>query len=488
MIGVGAVLAGKYRVLDVLGRGGMGTVFRAENLLTGKHVALKCLHSPLTATREATQRLLREARATSSVSHPNVVDIYDVVHDGDLVCLVMELLQGETLRSYLQRNQQPKISEFIALLLPALGGAAAAHARGVIHRDLKPDNIFLARVPGAPHAVAKLLDFGISKLSAADSGTLTRTGAALGTPLYMSLEQLRGDKNIDARTDVYAIGVILYEAISGCLPQHADTLPELAIKLATTDSRPLKSLRPDIPTSLARLIDWALSRDREQRPSLQTLIEELQVFARDYSFREQLTQADTAVPRLAAVVAPVEASLSIAPRASALDDEPSTLRARELPRSYTRGGRTRWRSFSIAVGLLGALILFGWRLLYQPPSAAMSQPASAAPAALPTRTEPAQRHAAAPPPLPPSAAPALPQPSEVEPVRTATPLLPSAAPALPQSSEVEPVHTATPLPATGPSKRPLTAAKPRVSQRAAAAAPPAPAAPVQKTPVEWVGF
>ncbi|HKU42268.1 MAG TPA: serine/threonine-protein kinase, partial [Polyangiales bacterium] len=279
------MLGGKYKVLAKLGEGGMGTVFRAENVLTGKLVAIKCMHSQVAASADSTERLLREARAASSLSHPNVVDVYDLVLDGQIVFLVMELLRGETLRAYLQRNAQPPISEFIALILPALAGVAAAHENGVIHRDLKPDNIFLERVAGVRHGVAKVLDFGVAKLADARGQTLTQTGVAIGTPLYMSLEQLRGDKNIDARTDVYAFGVMLFEALTGQTPFQAQTLPELAIKVATTDPPPVKSLRPDIPTSLARIVDWAVARERSQRlPDIQTLIDELEVFAREHSF------------------------------------------------------------------------------------------------------------------------------------------------------------------------------------------------------------
>jgi serine/threonine-protein kinase len=126
---------------------------------------------------------LREARAASSLNHPNVVDVYDVLHDGERLFLVMELLHGETLRAFLERDPQPKLSDFISLLLPAVAGVAAAHERGVIHRDLKPDNIFLERVAGSSHGIAKVLDFGIAKLAAPQGQTLTQTGAMLGTPL-----------------------------------------------------------------------------------------------------------------------------------------------------------------------------------------------------------------------------------------------------------------------------------------------------------------
>jgi tRNA A-37 threonylcarbamoyl transferase component Bud32 len=296
----GAVLGGKYRVIAKVGEGGMGTVFRAENVVTGKHVAVKWMHPHVAANSDAAERLLREAQAASRLTHPNVVDVYDIVQDDQTLFLVMELLEGETLGSCLQRNPHPKISEFIALLLPAMEGVAAAHDKGVIHRDLKPDNIFLVRVPGSTRVTAKVVDFGIAKVAGTQGLTLTGTGMSLGTPLYMSLEQLRGDKDVDARADVYAFGVILYEAITGYMPYSATTLSELAIKVATTDAVPVKELRPDVPTQLARAVDWAIARKREQRlPNVRALIQELDAFAQDYSFRNQMTNQAAALPRLA---------------------------------------------------------------------------------------------------------------------------------------------------------------------------------------------
>lgn len=287
---IGALLGAKYRVLAKLGEGGMGTVFCAENELTGKHVAIKWMHPHLAANPDAAERMLREARAASKLSHPNVVDVYDVVRDDQTLFLVMELLQGETLREYLRNNPNPKLNEFIGLLMGAMAGVAAAHQHGVIHRDLKPDNIFLERIAGIALPTAKVVDFGIAKLAEIRGSTLTETGAAIGTPVYMSLEQLRGDKDIDARTDVYAFGVMLYEAVVGRMPYNAATLPELAIKVATTDPITVRSLRPDVPLVLANAIDRAVARDRTLRwPDVQTLMHQLRPFIAESGFRAQST-------------------------------------------------------------------------------------------------------------------------------------------------------------------------------------------------------
>lgn len=300
---VGELLSAKYRVLSLLGSGGMGSVYRAENVLTGKQVALKWMHPQYAASPDAAERLIREARAASKLSHPNVVDVYDVIRDDQTLFLVMELLQGESLRDYLRKNARPPLHDLISLMMGAMSGVAAAHAQGVIHRDLKPDNIFLERVAGMPQPIAKVLDFGIAKLAEhADvrGATLTQTGTAIGTPVYMSFEQLRGDKNLDHRTDVYAFGVMLYEATAGQPPFSAATLSELAIKVATTEAVPLKTLRPDAPSALCAIIDRAIRRAREERwPDVPSMMQQLAPFAQAASFREHMTFQDMTAPRVA---------------------------------------------------------------------------------------------------------------------------------------------------------------------------------------------
>jgi eukaryotic-like serine/threonine-protein kinase len=374
MIEIGAVLGGKYRVLAKLGEGGMGAVFRAENQVTGKLVAIKCMHPQVRNSSSASERLLREARAASSLSHPNVVDVYDVLQDGEHVFLVMQLLHGETLKDFLNRESQPRISEFVSLLLPAISGVAAAHERGVIHRDLKPDNIFLEQMTGSPHGVAKVLDFGIAKLAGTQGQTLTQTGMALGTPLYMSLEQLRGDKDVDGRVDVYAFGVMLYQAVTGQMPFEAATLPELAIKVATTDARPVKSLRPDVPTSLANIIDWAVARNRDARlPDLQTLKRELAVFARDHSFRDQMTHHEAAIPLLRAAGSERSSGSAAPQRPSERPSDPAppadsnqfavadTMRAREIMRRKSASRRRPlWLLGAAGTAGLALIVLQPW--------------------------------------------------------------------------------------------------------------------------------
>jgi Protein kinase domain len=270
---------GKYRIVRKLGEGGMGAVFEAEQALTGKRVALKWMQPGGGAGAELAARFLQEAKAAARVHHPNVVDVYDFGRTGDAAYLVMEYLEGETLGAALGHGTL-SYGQVIALLLPVLRATASAHKQGVVHRDIKPDNIFLARHEGGIEP--KLLDFGISKVAARDGSqsSLTRTGTTMGTPRYMSFEQLAGEKDIDGRADVYAFGVILYEVLTGRPPFDAETFSALVVKMATSVPAPVASLRGDVPPALADVVRWAMERDRDARcPSIEALIAALEPFA-----------------------------------------------------------------------------------------------------------------------------------------------------------------------------------------------------------------
>jgi eukaryotic-like serine/threonine-protein kinase len=262
---VGAEIAGKYRVESVIGQGGMGTVYAARNLMTGKRVAIKWL-LPEHAGSTTRERLLREAQIASSIDHPNVVDIYDVgEHEGGLF-LVMEFLRGKPLSEILAERGRMDPNELIALLVPAMRGVHAAHLAGVIHRDLKPENIILSESDG--QIVPKVVDFGVSKLvgaSGVPNSSLTRTGALVGTPHYMALEQIDGSNAIDPRTDVYAFGVLLYRALTGHFPFDGTNLGEVILKIGTREPAPMRLMRPELPPGLDSVVLRALSRDRELR-------------------------------------------------------------------------------------------------------------------------------------------------------------------------------------------------------------------------------
>ncbi len=262
---IGDEIAGKYRVETVIGQGGMGAVYSARNLMTGKRVALKWL-LPEHAASSTRERLLREARIACSVDHPNVVDIYDVGEDQGGLFLVMEYLRGQPLSDVLAERGRLDPEELIALLVPTMRGVHAAHQAGVIHRDLKPENIILSESDG--EIIPKVVDFGVSKTVGASSvphSSLTRTGALVGTPHYMALEQVDGSNQIDARTDVYAFGVLLYRALTGHYPFDGSSLGEVILKIGTKDALPLRSLRPELPVELEAAVMRALFRNRDLR-------------------------------------------------------------------------------------------------------------------------------------------------------------------------------------------------------------------------------
>ena len=277
----GATIAGKYRVECLLGRGAVGIVYGAEHLETGKRVALKCVDTTDAIDPAAAERLVREAQAAARIVHSNVVDIYDVGRDDKLLFLVMEYLEGEPLSALLAREELP-VHQLIARLLPAMRGVAEAHRQGVVHRDIKPENIFFARQVDIGEPVAKVLDFGISKLDARGRTmrALTADGYAIGTPGYMAYEQVMGDKTIDGRADVYAFGAILYEALTGRVPHSAGDFSSLARHFLTQRVPTPIELDATVPAALSALVMWAIERDRAQRvSSMQSLIRELEPFA-----------------------------------------------------------------------------------------------------------------------------------------------------------------------------------------------------------------
>jgi eukaryotic-like serine/threonine-protein kinase len=273
----GDLIGGKYRVVRLLGEGGNGSVFEAENVLTEKRVAIKWLRATLGAYDDARERMLREAQSAARIKHRNVVDIYDAGFDDGVVFLVMELLEGETLANLLG-TREVSIPELLSLLIPGLRGVAAAHRQGVIHRDLKPENLFLVHDPEQPEPHCVVLDFGVAKLSG--SRALTTPGYAVGTPIFMPIEQLVGDAEVDARSDVHAIGVILYVALTGRSPHAGGTLRDMAMQMLTVEPLPVHQLRPELPLELCLTVRRAMSKDRSERhQSMDELIADLTPFA-----------------------------------------------------------------------------------------------------------------------------------------------------------------------------------------------------------------
>jgi serine/threonine protein kinase len=272
---VGEVLAGKYRLEALLGSGGMGDVYRAVNELVGRAVAIKLLRPEHAENSQVVERFMREARAANLVRHENVVDVIDVGQDDKgSPFIVQELLDGEDLMAFARRmGGKIPLEETIDLLCPVIDAVAEAHAQGVVHRDIKPENVFLVKKGIA--RVPKLLDFGISKVRSADIRT-TEAGVMLGTPAYMAPEQLQGARDADARTDVWAIGVMLFELLAGRLPFDAADAPSLFVKIATTDAPKLIEVMPEIPPTVSRLVDRCLRRKPDDRyPSAAELARDL---------------------------------------------------------------------------------------------------------------------------------------------------------------------------------------------------------------------
>jgi hypothetical protein len=283
----GTLLAGKFRVIRRLGEGGMGSVYEIEHELTKHRRALKMLHAAMAAMPSIVERFLREASAAGRVGNPHIAETFDagVLETGEPY-LVMELLRGEPLSSRVARGPL-LLHEVVDLIGQACVGVAAAHAAGIVHRDLKPDNLFVVDVEGRPFV--KILDFGISKFDSSQTGgmALTKEGAAMGTPYYMSPEQIRGVGNLDARADVYALGVILYECLAGRRPFESDVLTHLAVLIHAGDHQPLEQIRSDLPPGFADLVRHAMASDREKR--MQSAIELRQRLERygQVSFRTQ---------------------------------------------------------------------------------------------------------------------------------------------------------------------------------------------------------
>jgi len=258
----------RYRLEHRLGEGGMGVVWRATRLEDGVAVAIKLVKK---AGSEAMQkRLLREARAASAVRHPNIVRLHEVLEIEGAPALVMELLHGESLAQRLARDGALDPTEAAGFLMAAVSAVGTLHARGIVHRDLKPANIFLAQEEGG--TVLKVLDFGIAKWTiideevAAETGGLTASGALVGTPCYMSPEQAFGEKDIDHRSDIWSLGIIAYQCLSGVLPTRADNVGQV-LKIVLTGRIPaIGTVAPSVPKSFQQLITRMLSVSRKDRP------------------------------------------------------------------------------------------------------------------------------------------------------------------------------------------------------------------------------
>ena len=259
---------GDYRVLEVLGVGGMGIVFRAEDTKLERLVALKAMKPAVAASRSAKDRFLREAKATASIEHDNIVHIYQVGEDRGVPFIAMQFLRGESLQTYLKREKKLDQREVLRIGREVAAGLAAAHKCDLIHRDIKPDNIWIEKETGR----AKILDFGLVRSTSEDSG-LTQTGIVLGTPKYMAPEQAQGT-DVDHRCDLFSLGNLLYHLASGSPPFAGENLTATLIAVAQADCETIQQVCPDMQPELADLIMQLLQKDRDQRPRSATAVEQ----------------------------------------------------------------------------------------------------------------------------------------------------------------------------------------------------------------------
>ena len=258
---------GRYRVVEKLDEGGMGTVYLAEHTLIGRRAAIKTLRPELSHNQGIVRRFFNEAKATTVVKHPGIVEIYDFgFHDDDIAFIVMEYLEGETLKGRLKRTPRLNLTEIIDFIRQTASALAVVHKNGIIHRDLKPDNIFLIPDPEIGTRV-KLLDFGIAKLleDQDDLAQKTRTGTIMGTPFYMSPEQCRGAGEVDARTDFYALGCIMFEMLCGRPPFVMQGSGAVIGAHLYEQPPPLRSLELTVPQALETFVLQLLAKEPADR-------------------------------------------------------------------------------------------------------------------------------------------------------------------------------------------------------------------------------
>jgi eukaryotic-like serine/threonine-protein kinase len=300
----GEVLLEKYAVERVLGEGGMGAVLRAQHVLRRVPVALKFIHPNVLAIPGAVERFYNEAVAASRIANEHVVQILDVDRlPSGVPFIVMEFLQGRDLAGVLHEEPSHTLAvpRAVHIAIQTLRALSAAHRAGVVHRDMKPSNVFLVERDGDPDFV-KLVDFGISKVRAESSeneASLTQVNSTLGTPLYMAPEQARSAREVDARSDIYSVAVMLYEMLSGRTPYVPETgeLTEILYKLFTTEPPSLRELRPGLDTDLVAVVERAMRKDPAQRyESAAAFAADLAVFADERSVNElhRLRQAEIA--------------------------------------------------------------------------------------------------------------------------------------------------------------------------------------------------
>jgi eukaryotic-like serine/threonine-protein kinase len=443
----GQIIEGKYRILRLLGEGGMGAVYEGENVRIHRKVAIKVLHQEVAANADVVKRFEREAQAAGRIGSDHIVEVLDLgnLPDGDRF-MVMEFLEGDSLSERIKQRGRIPAAEIAPIVVQLLEGLGAAHVAGIIHRDLKPDNVYLLKSKKGQADFVKILDFGISKfnaLSGESAMSMTRTGSVMGTPFYMSPEQAKGAKDLDVRSDLYSTGVILYEAVTGQVPFNAETFNELIFKIVLEVPPPPEQLVPDLDPAFGSVMRKAMAREREDR--FQTAQEFAQALT-DW----QATGTGVAAGATGAVAAQAPGAVpGVAPALGATGTSASW--------SNTGGGQTK-KSPVIAIGAVVAIGLLGlggfvaFKTLNKAPS--VTDVAAAAPA-------------------PETVAPAAPQPPvptvAAAPSASAEPAVSVAAASASAAPEPAPAPTAEAKKAAAPVTRHVTKKAPSSASPPAAA-------------------
>jgi serine/threonine-protein kinase len=320
----GHILAGKYRVERVIGLGGMGVVVEARHVTLDERVALKFLLPEWAANPEAAARFHREAKAAVKIKSEHVARVTDVgTLETGAPYMVMEYLEGTDLSNKLQKDGVLQVEDAVDFVIQGCDALTEAHGYGIVHRDIKPANLFLTKRPnGTP--LVKVLDFGISKTSGPQVDSLTKTTASMGSALYMSPEQMQQTRGVDHRTDIYALGITLYELLAGKQPFYADTLPQLCAEIFTGTPMPIRNVRQDVSPGLAAVLEKAYARDRGQRYQS---VGELVLALAPYAPRRSQTAIESVAKMsgLEAAAAAAGAPAPATPPSSVVGSGPNTL-------------------------------------------------------------------------------------------------------------------------------------------------------------------
>ena len=382
------VISGKYRVTGALGKGGMGKVYEAVNDAIGRKVALKLIDPSLHDSPEFMKRFELEAKAAALINHPGIVDVLDMgTTEQGWPFIVMEYLQGVTLRALLRAVGRFSPQEAAAVMLPVLDALGAAHAAGVVHRDLKPANIFIAV---KPQAVVKILDFGISKFGSLGQ-RMTNAGTSMGTPAFMAPEQMLDGSSVGPAADLYSVGTLLYLLLSGHPPFEAATDSELSARVLTGEHKPLKSVRDDVPAELSGLIDRLLQKDPGLRPTNAGLVAQLLREAAEptpdtvFDSVRRMILGDEAGPAVRSTM-PAAKTMVV--------NDPVELSRPQVGSDTSRRAQTvarqpRTKELAIAAVVLMAVSALVTWFLVTPPAPAARVPAARAPAATPAAAPPA---------------------------------------------------------------------------------------------------